>query len=134
MIQGLRASKAMTARILIIDDDPQIRRVIMRILRDSYEVFEASDGESGLMFFMDHKIDLVITDVIMPNKDGLELITELGELDPPPKILAISGGGIAFGLEQSLFAAKAFGALSVLAKPFAPDELREGVEDLLSSG
>ena len=74
----------MAARVLIIDDDAQLRRVLNRVLRTGlYEVFEAEDGEAGLQKYLDHAIDLVITDVIMPNKDGLELILELVALEPP---------------------------------------------------
>jgi YesN/AraC family two-component response regulator len=83
------------ANILIIDDDQQILNMLSQILkRAGYGVVEALDGKQGLKLYRENPTDLIITDIIMPEKEGLETIMELQRDFPDVKIIAISGGGI----------------------------------------
>src|SRR5919108_2919694 len=82
------------ARILIIDDDDQIRRMLCQALEQAgYEAVEARDGQEGLEHYRAAPTDLIITDILMPGKEGLETIMELRREVPGVKIIAISGGG-----------------------------------------
>ncbi len=119
------------ALILIIDDDLKIREVLRQILEHSgYDVMEASDGEEGIRLYRERQPDLVIMDIVMPRKDGLETITDLRVEFPASKIIAISGGG---RLDSKLYLelAEGFGANRLLAKPFGHEELLKAVKDLL---
>lgn len=119
------------ALILIIDDDDALRATMRKILeRAGHEVRDAADGDRGLKIFREEGPDLVITDIIMPEKEGIETIQELREEDPELPILAVSGGGRADPSEP-LTDAMLLGADETLAKPFGVDELREMVERLL---
>ncbi len=120
----------MTTRVLVIDDDPAARQTIQAILEDEgYLVTCAEDGERGLAAFRQERPDVVITDIIMPNKEGVETIFELRSIWPNGSIIAISGGGrIAKG--DFLTLAGHCGADAVLAKPFEPDALLASVRSL----
>lgn len=119
------------ALILIIDDDTEIREVLRQILeRAGYEVMEASDGREGLNLYRERQADLIITDIVMPRKDGLETITDLRIEFPGSKIIAISGGG-RLDPKPYLELAEGFGADRLLTKPFGHEELLEAVQDLL---
>ena len=119
------------AVVLVMDDDTQIRLLIRRILEnEDHKVFEAADGKSGLSLLQRNKIDLVITDIIMPEKEGLETILDIRHEYPNMKIIAISGGGKT-GLPDFLPAAKKFGAHKTLPKPFGKKELLEVVNKIL---
>lgn len=119
------------ARILLIDDDPQDRRLISRVLQgDGHEVLEAPHGQAGVRIFLEHPADLVITDLLMPEKDGLETIAELRRSAKGIKILAITGA-VPGGPLDFREHARALGAQAALAKPFTPDQLREAMRKLL---
>jgi CheY-like chemotaxis protein len=121
------------ALILIIDDDVQIRAMLRRILgRAGYEVVEAPDGRQGIRLHRQQPADLIITDIIMPEKEGIETIMELRHDFPGLKILAISGGGRE-PPDEYLQMAKSFGAQRTLAKPFGPKDLLKAVGELLSA-
>ena len=106
--------------------------MICRGLRGlEYEVLEACDGVEALAVYRENPADVVITDIMMPEKDGFELIRELKEICPDLKVIAISGGGRRGKLEF-LDHAGAFGAQRVLSKPIHLDILVEMVEDLLA--
>lgn len=82
------------ANILVIDDDAQIREISRKSLeRAGHHVLTAQDGEEGLDLYSHNKVDLVITDILMPIKEGIEVIMQLKKWDPNVKIIAISGGG-----------------------------------------
>lgn len=131
-----RSIMGIMGRILVIDDEPPIRQLVRRSLEPrGHEVLEAGDGEAGIRLFRDSPVDLVVTDLIMPEKEGIETILELRELDPGVKILVISGG-LSFGgrsvdKQGPLMDAEALGASASLAKPFDVTTLVEMVEDLL---
>lgn len=121
------------AHILLIDDDAGVRRFMGTVLRRAgHEVTEATDGLKGLRALTGATVDLVITDLIMPEKEGLETIHELRQAGNRVRILAISGGFPGNPL-NILDMAKRFGADDALGKPFAPDELIAAVDRLLRS-
>lgn len=114
-------------KILVIDDDEQICDIAEKILcREGYKVTIARDGFEGLRCFEQVQPDLVITDVFMPNKDGLEVITELLEHTPDFRIIAISG--MRMHQLEALDIALLFGATSVLEKPFTRKQLLRAVK------
>jgi len=120
------------ASILVIDDDPGFRRMVSLVLtRAQHTVIEAEDGDLGLMRFKEGKPDLVISDIVMPGKEGIETIREIRALSPDTPIIAMSGGGANIGLEY-LDAARKLGASSILAKPFRPVDLAELVKRMLA--
>ncbi|MBD3276765.1 MAG: response regulator, partial [Candidatus Aegiribacteria sp.] len=82
------------AKILVIDDDEMIRKMLVTAFQsDDYEVIQASDGRTGLREFRSGDVDVVITDIIMPDMEGIETIRELRKIDPEARIIAFSGGG-----------------------------------------
>lgn len=118
----------MMAKILVIDDEEQLRDLLKQMLsRDGYEVITASDGVEGMRAFDQFHPDVVITDIIMPNKDGIEVITELLGRDPKTAIIAISGGRRAITAEFNLESAELLGVKGILSKPFTREQLREVV-------
>ena len=118
-------------RILIIDDSEIDRMAIEEILKQAgYEVILASDGKEGLERFYENPTDLVITDMVMPEKMGIDVISELRESHPGLKIISISAGGD-FGPELELDTARVFGAYTI-AKPFDPKKVLKVVNELLS--
>jgi DNA-binding response OmpR family regulator len=122
----------MSARILVIDDDPVVRGMLVDMLqREGYEVDEAEDGRVGMRRFREHPSALVITDVLMPEQEGLETLMQLRHSGEPVKVMAISGGG-RIGPDTLLNAARTLGADAILAKPFGREELLEKVSALLS--
>jgi len=118
-------------KILVIEDDDDIRTLIKRVLgHEGHEVVEAKDGSIGIAAFRDSGPDLVISDIIMPNTDGLEAIEKILTLQPDAKIIAISGGG-PLASSDFLAYAKKLGVLKTLAKPFTPPDLLKMVEEVL---
>lgn len=121
------------ASILIIDDDFKILQVFREILeREGYDVLAASDGREGMRLCRNRHVDLVITDIIMPEKEGLETIIELRRDLPHVKIIAMSGGG-QIGAEQYLPLAEKLGAQHTLDKPFTAVELLEAISEVLDN-
>ena len=121
----------MTVRILIIDDDTQTRSLLRQMLeRAGYAVEEAGHGSEGLRRYRAAPTALVITDLLMPDRDGLETIRELRQAYPEVKILAISGGG-QLKLLNFLTVAEKLGAQHTLRKPFRRQELLDAVRTLL---
>jgi DNA-binding NtrC family response regulator len=118
-------------RVLVIDDDDQIRSLLREMLElVGYVVVDAPDGKSGARLFRKQPTDLVITDIFMPEQEGLETIRELRRDYPEVKIIAISGGG-ATGHLAYLPAAEKFGALRTFSKPFDLHEMLDAVRELL---
>ena len=116
--------------ILIIDDNPEVLGIYSRILEHAgYEVLVASDGKEGLERFSGNPPDLVITDMVMPGKMGIDLIMEIREKNPEQKIIAMSAGG-EFGPEIELSMAEDFRAYTI-TKPFDPEKALKAVADLL---
>lgn len=111
------------ARILIVDDDEIFGKVLEQILlRQGYEIVRAHNGKEALRRYNRRTIDLVLTDLIMPDLEGIELIMELQRQDSGIKIIAMSGGGRGAPSEY-LPIARQLGAVQTLAKPFSNEEL-----------
>lgn len=120
------------ASVLIIDDDDAVRRILRGALeRAGHAVTEGRDGAEGMAAYRSAPADLVITDVFMPDQDGIETIRQLREEFPASRILAISGGSVA-GPRGTLIDAKLLGADATLEKPFTMDRLSEAVRSLLA--
>ena len=118
--------------ILIIEDEIELRDMLkLALTRKKYKVFEADDGRQAINRFKPSITDLVITDIIMPEEDGLKVIMKLRDLKPAIKIIAISGGGKA-GPGSYLNMAKALGADAVYSKPFSINDLIVTIEQLLT--
>jgi DNA-binding NtrC family response regulator len=117
--------------ILVIDDEKDILQLITAMLTaEDYEVISAEDGERGLELLKEFDdVEIVITDLIMPNKEGIETILEMRRLRPDIKVLAMSGGGRG-GAATYLSTAKNIGASATLAKPFRKQALLDAVEGL----
>jgi CheY-like chemotaxis protein len=119
------------ASILLVDDDDQFRTMLSEVLTQAgYQVQEASNGQQALDLYANQPPDLVITDLVMPQKEGLEMIVELKRLYPEARVIAISGGG-RNGPQDYLKMARAFGARRVLAKPFLHREILEAITQVL---
>jgi CheY-like chemotaxis protein len=117
--------------ILIIDDEPQIRSMLRLVLeRAGYGVTEAPDGVEGIRRYREKPADLILTDLIMPNKDGIGMIIELKKEFPDVKIIAMSGGGLNKP-DGYLQGAKKLGAAFTLSKPIDRQELLKSVRHLL---
>lgn len=121
-------------RILIIEDERQVREVLKQMLeRAGYETEVAVDGAEGLRVFRLRPADLVITDILMPGKDGLETIEELTKDYPDLPLIAISGGGPGEKAQFALEMAMVCGAGRILAKPFSRQEILAMVKEALAS-
>lgn len=117
--------------MLVIDDEAIIREGLRALLQEEgHTVHGAADGGEGLQHVRYHPVDLVITDIVMPRKDGIETIIELRRHHPDIKIVAISGGG---GREHGdyLMVAGRLGANRTLAKPFTPQAILDAVSACL---
>ena len=120
------------AHILLVDDDDLVRNALHKTLvRAGHDVEEAPDGAAALAAFGRRRCDVVITDIIMPKAEGLDMIRALRRLDPAVKIIAMSGGGIGKAGDY-LDMARKFGATRVLAKPFSGGEIVAAVSDVLA--
>lgn len=120
------------ATILIIDDQVDMRKLLRRALESfGHQVLEADDGKKGMDLCRETLPDLILTDIFMPEKDGLETIRELRKIHPKLKVLAMSGGGT-MGNMDVLRIARAMGAYKVLAKPFSMIDLKETISAALS--
>ncbi|MBF0288359.1 MAG: response regulator [SAR324 cluster bacterium] len=121
------------ARILVIDDDDNYRFYLKEALtKAGYEVVEAQDGKFGLRFYRKQKFDLVITDIFMPETEGMETILTLKKEFPDVKIIAVSGGGVGGDPDTVLVMAKQMGAEQTLSKPIRVALLLETVAKVLS--
>lgn len=121
----------MKNNILIIDDETQVRQMLRGMLEEEdYNVFEAPNGLIKKGFIDENEISLVITDIVMPDKDGLETINDLKAEHPELKIIAASGGG---RIDSGTFleSAKLLGADRTFGKPLDFDDLLDAVDDLI---
>ncbi len=119
------------ARILLIDDDAAVRYALKQVLeRAGHQVEEANDGMVGIDVYNATRPDIVVTDIIMPNQEGIETIIKLKRMAPEIAIIAMSGGGRT-GNRDYLGMAEKLGAAKVMPKPFRPRELVEAVQALL---
>lgn len=121
------------ARILVIDDDQDMRQLMKTWLEmKGHEVEDAASGKEGVDKYREAPFDLVITDILMPDQDGIETISALKKSDPEAKIIAISGGGRVAGVHYLQLAYK-LGALGTLAKPFDWSDMFQAVNEALEA-
>lgn len=120
------------ANILVVDDDEQYPIMLAKILRHSHhDVVIAHDGAEALKNCQSQKFDLIITDILMPNVDGIDLIIELVEQQSNVPIIAISGGRNSMTAEFNLQSASTLGVKVVLKKPFTNEQFLVAVSDVL---
>ena len=118
--------------VLIIDDNPMLRSTLKEILEfNDFAVAIAADGNQAMEEFQKNQPDLIIVDILMPEKDGIETIIALKKLEPSVKIIAMSGGGNA-GFASFLHMAKLLGANDTIEKPFTTQRLLEIINGVLS--
>ena len=119
------------ASILLIDDDDQFRKMLKETLRRAgHDVVEASNGKQGLGLFREQQTDLVVTDIVMPETEGIEMIMSLRKDFPDVKIIAVSGGG-RMGPEGYLHMAEVMGAARAFSKPLERDDFLSAVQELV---
>ncbi len=122
------------ALILVVDDDQLFRTMLSETLVNlGHNVVQACNGTEGLKLYRRAGADLIITDIVMPEAEGFELLTELQKNRSRVKIIAMSGGGRGHKVDY-LESARCLGAARVLAKPFTNDELLAAIQELLPSG
>ncbi|ERP31578.1 response regulator [Chitinivibrio alkaliphilus] len=121
----------MQQRILVIEDDPLILTIMEKLLGNSYDVVTMEDGQKALELFSQERFDLVITDIIMPQVEGMEIIMTIREQNKDIPLIAISGGG-RIEAERYLDLAKELEVDCTLKKPFDNEQLIEMVTNLLS--
>jgi DNA-binding response OmpR family regulator len=123
-----------STRILVIDDDNLVRAALTDMLETAgFQVVTASNGRLGIELLETTSVDAIVTDILMPEQEGLETIREARRLYPSMRILAISGGGATGGETQLLKFAESFGADQTLQKPFTASQFVAAVRALLAS-
>ena len=126
----MKKGDRMKKNILIVEDEQALldaMKFTIKMLDDEFEVYTANNGRQALEFINKSDIDLLITDIYMPYKNGLELIRDVRKKYSHVKILAMSGGGTHY-----LKVAGSFGASYILNKPFSKDELESGIHKVLN--
>ncbi|MBP5856180.1 response regulator [Marivibrio halodurans] len=119
-------------RVLVVDDEPDVLSLVARTLEGvGYDVTTAKDGYVAVRELRDRQFDVVVTDIVMPKMDGLELIVQLRKTKAGVPIVALSGGGVAKNMDVLRYA-ETFGASAILEKPFSPAQLIETLDRVLS--
>ncbi len=119
-------------RILLVDDVPAVRLSIRAALEAiAYQVIEAADGKEALDVLDSQAVDLIVTDLWMPNLDGVELLKRLRATNANIRVIAISGGGMRKPIDVSAALAQTWGADAVLYKPFDNEDLVNEINRLL---
>ena len=120
------------AKILVIDDEPQMRDMLQQLLElDGHTVTLAANGDEGLASFARMRPNLVITDIIMPGKDGIETLVEIRRQDATTPVIAISGGRRSLSASFNLDSSELVGANAMLPKPFTRAQLQAAVKKCL---
>jgi len=118
--------------IMIVEDDPHIRAMLQETLQqEGYETFVAEHGVDAIEYYQQHNVDVVVTDILMPEKEGLSLITEIRRVNPASKIIAISGGAPQISSGCNLELARMFGAQHTFQKPLDIDALLQTIKSML---
>lgn len=120
------------ASVLVVDDEPAIRELLGQVLeRDGHTVLQAENGRKAIRMLHGAAVDLVITDILMPEQEGMETISQIRRLRPEIKIIAISGGGRRLFMDFLPLAAR-LGADRTIEKPFKPASVASAVSELLA--
>jgi CheY-like chemotaxis protein len=121
------------ARILVVDDDANLRSLLRTLLEDAgFTVIEATNGGAAIQAYRRQPADVVLCDLFMPDRDGLEVIRDLREAFPEVKIISMSGGGFGNSVDM-LPVAKHFGAAEILYKPFEQEDVLAAIHRVLGS-
>lgn len=120
-------------RVLIVDDEAQMRGLLEDLLEDDYQVLTASNGAEALQLLEQGGAELIITDLVMPKMNGIDLVMAVRRQFPALKIIAISGGGGITGRFDYLPVANLVGAARVIRKPFELAEMRTAVREVLAA-
>lgn len=121
-------------RILVVDDEESVREMLTQMLEPAgYDVIEAGNGAEACDVCKELPVDLIITDIVMPEKNGIDLIMDVKNEFPDTPVIAISGGGGITGRFDYLEIAKLVGAKNILKKPFAMADLRSAVDNILKN-
>jgi two-component system chemotaxis response regulator CheY len=132
-LRCVRKGNYVTA-VLVIDDDPEIRAYVREILEaEGLEIREAKNGDAGIKAHRKSPADLILCDIFMPDKEGLETVRELHREFPSLKIVAMSGDSPWETSFNFLAMAKAFGAAATIEKPFTPKALVSTIQGVLES-
>jgi len=121
------------ARILIVDDEAEIRVMLNNIFNDNYEIVEATNGVEAKKICDSTDVDLMITDIVMPEMHGVDLVLEIRRDHPDMPIIAMSGGGGVTGRFDYLKIVSLLGVDEVMQKPFETTSLRKKVKELLEN-
>jgi len=122
------------AKILVIDDEDDVRAVVRGVLESAgHDVLAAPNGARGLDVLRESGAELVITDILMPEREGIETIRDIRQEFPGVRVIAMSGGGRLLKSTTHFLTASALGAHAVLRKPFGPEVLLSAVEDALKA-
>jgi DNA-binding response OmpR family regulator len=117
------------ARLLLVEDDAAVRKTLCKILeRSGHTVMEAGDADETMRIVAEHEIDIALIDIILPGKDGFDLILEIRKRRPSTKIIAMSGGSEVVGPTKYLKITEQLGVQGVLAKPFELEQLLALIE------
>lgn len=117
------------AHVLLIDDDPLVRQTLRGMLEElGHSVVEADEGRSAMSLLKGNPVDVVITDILMPHSDGIEVIMEIRKSRKGVRVIAVSGGGGTLGATDILTMARKLGAHQVLQKPIQRDQLMLAIE------
>lgn len=121
-------------RILVVDDEPSVCSMVAAMLEpDGYDMIAAGSGVEAVDACKEVPVDLIITDIVMPNKNGIDLIMQVKKEYPGIPVIAISGGGGIAGRFDYLEIAKLVGADNILKKPFELEELRSTVSNVIKN-
>ena len=121
-------------RILVVDDEESVREMLTQMLEPAgYDVIEAGNGVEACDACKELPVDLIITDIVMPEKNGIDLIMDVKNKFPNTPVIAISGGGGITGRFDYLEIAKLVGAKNILKKPFSMADLRSVVNNILKN-
>ena len=119
-------------RILVLDDDPLIQTTLPLMLREhGHEVLTAANGKLGLRLLQTEPVDLVLTDILMPEADGIEVVRAVVKQHPTVALVAMSGGSSRLQGADAVHLSSLLGAHAVLLKPFGEEELLEAIRSAL---
>ena len=120
-------------RVLVVDDDEAFRQTVCDLLVDGdFEILSAESGAQSFAVLRNQSVDIVLTDIVMPDEDGLEIVRKIKKMNPAPKIVAMSGGGRIAAMDY-LEIARLMGASATIKKPFKQQELVDLLQQVFSS-
>lgn len=120
-------------RIMVVDDDEAFRQTVCELLAEGdFEILSAESGTQLFTVLKKQSVDIVLTDIVMPDEDGLEIVRKIKKMNPAPKIVAMSGGG-RIAATDYLEIARLMGVSATIQKPFKQQELVGLLQQVFSS-